>query len=226
MRQPLRASAREFASFSTKSLRTLRFRILQMSIFQNPISMLRVFHGRPDTDCHFAGPRSRYRKGSGGIEHDSRGHNDQTPSRMTSAERLSRWSIGGTRDTSARAGKGALAAACCGRLMRTHRPKPGWGPGEGFRQIPSFRGRGSPTSLQPFVCTVERGYGFGIVDQRIMTGIVILLPVRLTKPALRLPLPVVAVHSAQSRHHQNRPFVHVADYEHYRAERPVHMRNI
>jgi len=47
MRQPLRASACKFASFSTKSLRTLRFRILQMSIFQNSISMLRVFHGRP-----------------------------------------------------------------------------------------------------------------------------------------------------------------------------------
>ncbi len=36
---------------------------------------------------------------SEGIEHDSRGHNDQASSRLPAAERLSRQSIGGTRDT-------------------------------------------------------------------------------------------------------------------------------
>ena len=94
----------------------------------------------PDTDCHFAAPRSRCRKSSGGIEHDSRGHNDQTPSRMTSAKRLSRWSIGGTRDTSACAGNGALAAACCGRFLRTHWGKAGWGQGKGFGRYLVFEG--------------------------------------------------------------------------------------
>jgi hypothetical protein len=41
-------SACKFANFFTKSARTLRFRVLQMSIFQNPIRMLRVFHGLRD----------------------------------------------------------------------------------------------------------------------------------------------------------------------------------
>jgi len=36
-------SACKFANFFTKSARTLRFRVLQMSIFQNPIRMLRAF---------------------------------------------------------------------------------------------------------------------------------------------------------------------------------------